>query len=304
MKSALIVEILLENKSLARKMRDWSISSLTMKYIKGIITGLILIINTVVLVTLLMVFALFKLILPWSKARVFVSKILTKIAETWVSINSASHRLLHGEKTLVKELPDLDKDSWYLVVANHQSTTDIPVIQAVLNHKIPFLKFFLKQELIWVPFLGLAWWALDFPFMKRYNRAFLEKNPHLKGKDMEQTQKSCAKFKDFPISVINFMEGTRFSTVKQAQQQSPYQYLLKPKAGGIGYVMGSMGNQIKHILLVTVAYQPKAPTVWQYLCGNYEQATVFCEKIVIPESFLGKNYQIDADFRADRKSVV
>lgn len=52
----------------------------------------------------------------------------------------------------------------------------------MFNRRTPYFKFFLKKELIWVPFLGLAWWALEYPFMKRYSKAFLEKHPELKGR--------------------------------------------------------------------------------------------------------------------------
>ena len=259
--------------------------------IKGLLATTVFVTNTVVMVSVLLLFAVFKLLLPVTTIRVVVSKILVWIAESWIQVNSTAHRWIHGNKIIVDEMPKLSKDQWYLVVANHQSTVDIPVLQAVFNKKIPFLKFFLKQELIWVPFLGLAWWALDFPFMKRYSRETLAKKPHLKGKDMEQTQKSCEKFKYFPTTVINFVEGTRFTQIKQQQQNSPYQYLLKPKAGGIGFVMGAMGSQMRTLLLVTVAYPQRVPTVWQYLCGNFKAAHVRCEKTVIPEALLNKNYQ-------------
>ncbi len=270
-----------------------------MNQIKGVIASMILVLNTVIMVSILLVFALFKLLLPIKQIRVWLSELLVLIAETWILINSRGFALVHGNKIKVASMPELSKDQWYLVVANHQSTADIPVIQAVFNKKIPFLKFFLKQQLIWVPFLGLAWWALDFPFMKRYSKDFLAKNPHLRGKDMESTQKSCERFKAFPISVINFVEGTRFTPQKHHSQQSPYQHLLKPKAGGIGFVMGSMGLQMRQLLLVTLAYQKKPPTVWQYLCGQFEQVTVKCEKIVIPDTLLNKNYLSDEKFKTD-----
>ncbi len=270
-----------------------------MKQLKGVVTSIILMVNTVILVSLLLLFALLKLILPFKTLRVGLSKILVWIAETWIQINSKGYRLIHGNKIAIKDLPELSKDQWYLVVANHQSIADIPIIQTVFNKKIPFLKFFIKQELIWVPFLGLAWWALDFPFMKRYSKEFLARNPHLKGKDMQQTQKSCAKFKNFPTSVINFIEGTRFTANKQQKQSSPFQYLLKPKAGGIGVVLGSMGNQMQQLLLITVAYKKQAPSNWQYLCGAFDEAVVNCEKIVIPNTLLNKNYQTDENFKAE-----
>ena len=269
------------------------------QYIKGFIAALIFVTNTVVMVSTLLVFSLFKLLLPLPAIRVFLSKILVWIAESWILVNTTTHRWIHGKKIFIDELPELSKDQWYLVVANHQSTVDIPVLQAVFNKKIPFLKFFLKQELIWVPFLGLAWWALDFPFMKRFSRETLAKKPHLKGKDMEQTKKSCEKFKHFPTSVINFVEGTRFTADKHQKQNSPYQYLLKPKAGGIGFVMGALGEQMKTMLLVTIAYPDETPGVWQYLCGNFSSVHVSCEKIVIPSTLLNKNYQNDEKFKSE-----
>jgi len=270
-----------------------------MKQIKGVLTSTVLMINSIVLVSILLFFALLKLIFPIQNIRIGLSKILVWVAELWIHVNSTAYRWIHGNKIVVNEMPELSKNQWYLVVANHQSIGDIPIIQTVFNRKIPFLKFFIKQELIWVPFLGLAWWALDFPFMKRYSKKFLEKRPHLKGKDMKQTQKSCAKFKTFPTSVINFVEGTRFSSEKQRKQSSPFEYLLKPKSGGIGVVLGSMGSQMKQLLLVTVAYQKQAPSNWQYLCGEFEKAILNCEKIVIPDTLLNKNYQTNEKFKSE-----
>lgn len=270
-----------------------------MKSLKGVLASVLFVINTVVLVSILLFFSVFKLVLPLASVRQGLSKILVWIAESWILINQLIFNAIHGNKILIESMPELSKNQWYLVIANHQSTVDIPIIQTVFNKKIPFLKFFIKQELIKVPFLGLAWWALDFPFMKRYSKEFIKKNPQLKGQDMAQTLKSCEKFKIFPTSVINFMEGTRFTEKKQQKQKSPYQYLLKPKAGGVGVVLGSMGDQMKELLLITVAYRPHIPTVWQYLCGDFNQAVVNCEKIVIPGALLNKNYQSDENFKAE-----
>ena len=114
-----------------------------------------------------------------------------------------------------------------------------------LTAAVPFLKFFLKKELIWVPILGIAWWALDFPFMKRYSAAVLKKRPHLRGKDIEITRQACKKFKSLPVSIMNFVEGTRFTREKHDKQKSPFTHLLKPKAGGIGFVLSTMGEQLQ-----------------------------------------------------------
>ena len=125
------------------------------------------------------------------------------------------------------------RDGWYLVIANHQTWVDIVILQAVFNRRIPFLKFFIKQELIWFPLLGIAWWAMDMPFMKRFSPSYLAKNPHMKGKDRETTRRACEKFRDTPTSVLNFIEGTRFSENKRVDRKSPYNHLLQPRAGGL-----------------------------------------------------------------------
>jgi len=225
--------------------------------------------------------------------------LLVRVAETWIGINHGMYKLIHGNKIQIIGDVALSPDDWYLVVSNHQTMADIPIIQGVLNRKIPFLRFFLKQQLIWVPFLGLAWWALDFPFMQRFSREYLEKNPHMRGKDMEKTKRSCEKFKDFPTSIFNFVEGTRFSPAKFEKQNSTFKHVLKPKAGGVGYVLGSMGEQLNHLLLVTLSYQPKAPGMWSYLCGRMDSVKVYLEKVKIPNQLLDRNYLTDDTFRQE-----
>ena len=67
---------------------------------------------------------------------------------------------------------------------------------------------------------------------------------------------------------MNFVEGTRFTAAKHAQQQSPYQHLLRPKAAGIAFVLGAMGGQLRSILNVTVVYPGGARELWDFLCGR------------------------------------
>jgi 1-acyl-sn-glycerol-3-phosphate acyltransferase len=171
------------------------------------------------------------------------------------------------------------------------------VLQYVLNRRIRPLKFFLKQELIWVPVIGLAWWALGFPFMKRYTKAYLEKHPEKKGKDLETTRKTCAKFRDNPVGIFNFAEGTRFTPGKHAQQKSPFRYLLKPKAGGIAFVLDAMGEQLKSLVNVTIHYPGGRPGYWDLLCGKVQDVVVQFEEVQIPAEFVGRNYEQDAEYR-------
>ncbi|MGB3621642.1 MAG: acyltransferase, partial [Ketobacter sp.] len=200
---------------------------------KGVLAFTLIALNTVVCVTPLFMFTILKFLIPvpvWQRWTVVV---LIQIAETWMSINRSVLALVQKIEIDIRGDDNLQYHGWYLVSCNHQSWSDILILQSIFNRRIPMLKFFLKQQLIWVPLLGLAWWALDFPFMKRYTKEYLAKHPEMKGKDMETTRKACEKFKEVPVSVMNFLEGTRFTQEKHDAQQSPYRYLLKPKSGGI-----------------------------------------------------------------------
>ena len=266
--------------------------------LKGVLAFLLMSVNTVCCVLPLLVVTLFKLILPLRFWQRWMAAVLVVIAELWISINTAILALTQDLRVDVRGLEGLHYHGWYLVTSNHQSWTDILILQKVFNRRIPFLKFFLKQELIWVPLMGPAWWALDFPFMKRHTKEFLEKHPEMKGKDLETTRKACEKFKDIPVSVMNFLEGTRFTTTKHDQQQSPYQYLLKPKSGGIAFVLSAMGGQLRSLLDVTIVYHEKANGFWDLLCGRVRRISVRVLERPIPADFAQGDYEEDAEFRA------
>ncbi|GAA5135928.1 acyltransferase [Thalassotalea piscium] len=209
------------------------------------------------------------------------------MASYWVAINTVNQKLFTNLTIDVSGVEDLNPKQWYLVICNHQSWVDIVILQRVLHGKIPFLKFFLKKELIYVPFLGIAWWALDFPFMKRYSQSFIKKNPHLKGKDIETTKKACAKFKYKPVSVMNFIEGTRFTDEKHKKQGSNYKNLLKPKAGGIGFVLSTMGDSLNKVVNVTIYYPEGKPNFIDFLCGKIKKVQVVVDTQDIDQRLLG-----------------
>ena len=189
-------------------------------------------------------------------------------------------------------------DTSYLVVSNHQSWVDIPALIQTLNRRTPFFKFFLKKELIWVPFLGLAWWALDYPFMKRYSKAFLAKHPELQGKDLEITKAACELFKRQPVTVVNYLEGTRFTPAKRQQQGSPFQHLLKPKAGGVAFVLAAMGEQLDAMLDVTVVYpQERIPGFWDLICGSVPKVIIDIRTRELDPALWQGDYENDPAFR-------
>lgn len=237
-------------------------------YFIGCISMLLLISNTVFWCTFLFSVTFLKVIFQIKPLTKVFNFILDGIAQTWIACNNLILILTRRINWQVEGLENMKMDKWYLVISNHQSWSDIVVLQKIFHRKIPFLKFFLKKELVWVPILGPAWWALDFPFMKRYSPSELAKKPHLKGKDIEITKKACAKYRYLPVSVMNFVEGSRFSQEKHNRQKSPFRNLLKPKSGGIGFVFSTMGEQLTSVLNVTIAYPEGPYTFWQFLGGK------------------------------------
>ena len=224
------------------------------------IAALLFAVNTVVHVTPLFLVALLKAIVRLRAVREACNRALMGIAESWIGVNSWMIRALTRTRIVIESDAALSYTGHYLVLANHQSWVDIPILQAVFNRRIPFIRFFLKSQLIWVPLLGLAWWALDFPFMKRYSRETLAKHPELAGRDVETTRRACEKLRGLPISVLIFAEGTRFTRRKHETQQSPYRYLLRPKAGGLAFVLEAMGDALHTVLDVTIVYPRGTPT--------------------------------------------
>jgi 1-acyl-sn-glycerol-3-phosphate acyltransferase len=254
--------------------------------LKGCLVFFLLALNVIFASAQLFPMTLIKIIVPLMWWRRVTDRILNRIASNWVAFNSRIIFSFYPIEWKIKGIEKLKINDWYLLISNHQSWVDILVLQKVMHGKIPFIKFFLKKELIWVPIMGLAWWALDFPFMKRYKREEIEKNPRLKGVDLEITRKACEKFKTVYVTVMTFPEGTRFTKEKHDRQKSPYMHLLKPKAGGLSFTISAMGERFHRLLNITIVYPDGVKTMWQFLCGMVEKIDVFVESLPIPEKFI------------------
>jgi 1-acyl-sn-glycerol-3-phosphate acyltransferase len=267
-------------------------------FLRGAIALVLLMVNTLFWCLLLFAFALVKLALPFPAVRLRIDPVLNGIATCWIACNSAWMRLTQAMAWDVEGVDRLPFEGWYLVNCNHQSWADIFVLQHLLNRRIPMLKFFLKQQLIYVPVIGLAWWALDFPFMKRHGKAQLRANPARREEDREATRRACEKFALVPTSVMNFAEGTRFTPEKRRVQASPYEHLLKPKAGALALALNAMGERFHSLVDVTIVYPDGVPTFWQFLCGRAPRVVVRMRQLPIPEDFCTADYSADPAFRA------
>lgn len=254
-------------------------------------------INSIVHVTPLMVVALFKVVLRWQRARAMFDRWLMAMAASWIDFNGALFMRLTDTRLEVTGLPEPMLDGNFLVICNHQSWVDIPVLQKLLNRRLPLLRFFLKSQLIWVPLLGMAWWALDFPFMKRYSREQVQRRPELAGRDIEATRRACRKFRKIPVSVVNFVEGTRFSEKKYKEQDSPFEHLLKPRAGGTAFVVDAMGESLDTLVDVTIVYPQGAGELGDLFANRIPEIRVDFRVMPIPAELRGGDYQQDAAFR-------
>ncbi len=267
-------------------------------FARGVLALLLLIANTLFWCAPLFALALAKLVIPVHAVRVRIDRILNGIATGWIACNSGWMRLTQRTRWDVSGVEGLRYDDWYLVNCNHQSWVDILALQHVLNRRIPLLKFFLKQQLIYVPVIGLAWWALDFPFLRRHSTAALKAHPELRQQDRDTARRACAKFSLVPTSVISFAEGTRFTPAKHRKQASPYKNLLKPKAGALALALNAMGAKFHSLLDVTIVYPDGAPTFWHFLCGRTPRVVIHVQTRPIPPEFSAGDYAQDAAFRS------
>ncbi|MCX7555731.1 acyltransferase [Xanthomonadaceae bacterium JHOS43] len=268
-------------------------------FLRIVLAASLVSLNTLVHVPILFAATLLKLLVPWVPLRDRLSSWLARIAESWIAVNSTMIGWFTPTRIEVHNAASLDPHGRYLVLCNHRSWCDIPVLQSALNRRAPLLRFFLKQELIWVPLLGPAWWALDFPFMRRHSRAKLMRNPALRTQDLDATRAACAKFANIPVSIMNFVEGTRFTDEKHAKQSPPYRHLLRPRAGGVAAVLDAMAGNLQSVLDVTLIYRDPEPSLAALLAGRLRRIELHVVARAIPEDLAsGGDYEADSHYRA------
>ena len=265
--------------------------------LRGVVAAILLGLNTLLWCGALFSVALVKLVVPVERLRPYFDRALNSIATRWIVGNSAWMGATQGTEWDVEGFEGLEYGGWYLVTSNHQSWVDILVLQHLLNRRIPLLKFFLKRQLIYVPVMGLAWWALEFPFMRRHSAAALRKRPELRQQDVNAARRACEKFARVPTSVMNFVEGTRFTPAKHQAQQSPYRHLLKPKAGAMALALEVLGSRFDSLLDVTIVYPEGVPTFWEFLCGKTRRIVVRAQRVAIPPDVQHGDYTNDAEYR-------
>src|SRR3546814_6938165 len=104
--------------------------------------------------------------------------------------------------------------------------------------------------------------------------------------DSDATRRACLRFRDPPVAVMNFVEGTRFTALKHQAQRSPYRHLLRPKAGGVAQVLSAMGELLHGVLDVTIVYPQGRPSVVDLLTGRIQTIRVDLRVLAIPAALV------------------
>lgn len=270
-----------------------------MAFVKGILSGTFVSAVTILVCIPLFIAAPIRMLLR-GRAKSAFSRHMDVIIDVWVGSNRWMLRTLKITTVNVtwEGAESLALDRWYMVVSNHQSWSDILILQTTLFGHIPPLKFFTKQQLLWVPFLGQAMWVLGFPYVKRVTKSQVARNRNLRNTDKRSTLDACEGFKNHPTSVLNFLEGTRYTVDKHGKQNARFQHLLNPRIGGLGFVLDGLNDRLHKMLDITIIYPNGTPDFWQFLRGDCRQVEMLIQCREIPEPTL--HFEND---REQRKSL-
>ena len=251
---------------------------------RAAVIALLLTLNLAFWGTLVLLGGLVKL-LTFGRVRSRVILVLAWFGERFVACNDRIFDTFLSTKWIIEGVDGLRHDGHYLIISNHVSWVDILALFRAFHVKAPLIRFFLKQQLIWAPFVGQAAWALDFPFMKRYSPEYLNQHPEKRGADLLTTRRACRRYRTIPVSILNFVEGTRFDSDKHEEQQSPYRFLLRPRIGGISFVLASMGKQLDAMYDVTLVYPRRDVTFLDFLMNRVPWIRLEARRHEIPSEF-------------------
>lgn len=209
---------------------------------------------TLILALPIFVGALIRLVLPVKPVLKLLDSLYQFIFWTWAHFLSFEIALTNKTKWDIAGLDQVKVKGACMIISNHLSWADIVMLIVLYRGRIPITKFFLKHSLIYIPIIGQVCFALGMPFLRRYTRSEILKNPKLKTKDLDATRKACLSVIEHPTTLVNFVEGTRFTKAKAKAQKSPYQNLMPPKAASLAVALGIIGPKLDCILNTTLQY--------------------------------------------------
>ena len=269
----------------------------------GLITFLLILVELIIGFGTLALVNIPRGIIPLKIFKIHLAKVSNVIGDLTVYGLKLIMLLMHGNNISVINNQEFDKNEWYMAMSNHQSWADIFILLVAANYKLPLLKFFMKRELWWIPFVFLANKTLNMPFVNRHSKKEIEQNPSLRNQDYKNTLKSCKRFLRTPSTIFSYAEGTRFTDEKHDQQGSPYNNLLSPKIGGMATALSAMPN-INTLVDYTVVYKSKKRDAWSFARGDMKHVKVLVTKYKIPDNLKNRNYANDKDYRDEFKNWI
>ena len=269
----------------------------------GLITFLLILIELIIGFGTLAIINIPRGIIPLKIFKIYLAKVSNIIGDLTVYGLKLIMLLMHGNNISIINDEKFSKNEWYMAMSNHQSWGDIFILLVTANYKLPLLKFFMKRELWWIPFVFLANKTLNMPFVNRHTKKEIEQNPSLRNQDYENTLKSCIRFLRTPSTIFSYAEGTRFTNEKHIQQGQKYNNLLIPKIGGMATALSAMPN-INTLVDYTLVYKSKKRDVWSFAKGDMKHAKVLVTKYKIPEYLKNRNYANDQDYRNEFKDWI
>lgn len=253
-----------------------------LQVLKGLLSFLFLICSTVLFCLAIYLLALIRLITPIRQARAALTGFMDGIITLWVSGNALLIRSLRLISIKTSVEGDLDsRSNWWILTSNHQSWSDVIIIQVMLHRLAPPIKFFTKRELIWVPFVGLAMWFLRFPYVQRRVSTHSGEKSSIYEKNRRNMSRAAEQFLERPISVLSFLEGTRFTVEKHKSQSSQFRHLLVPRTGGMLFTVDSLSSKTSTIVDLTLNYEGEVPGFWDLLCGRCKAVNVYIRPIAL-----------------------
>ena len=272
------------------------------RFFIGILTFFTILIILSFAVTLLTIVNIPRII-PNKNLKVSCGSLSNTMGSATVASITAALRILHKLEWDFQIPEDVNTDTWYIAMSNHQSWADIFILLAAGHKKIPLLKFFMKKELQWIPIIYLVHKTIDMPFLNRHSQKQIEANPELKKLDYQNAETAAKRFSRNPSTAFSFAEGTRFTHEKHLAQASPYKNFLTPKIGALAIALKGM-PQVNELIDFTVIYSTNKRSTWDFLCGEMSQAKVYAKAHQIPETLKGKNFDQEEEYRREFKNFI